>query len=159
MVETIPYTEIARGLLTHPNKERPLIFLMLKLLGVHRLPMLAPALKLLRRSRVDMGRHLDALGEQLDKHGEPWIAGADFSLADVSWVVILDRLAEADWDGFFWGGDRRPVVAAYWQRLRARPSYAAAIEDVRGENVRRGIAEVKLAKARDPRLLEALEGA
>lgn len=158
MVAHIPYREIARGLLTHPNKQRPLIFLTLKTLGVHQLPRLQPALRLLRRSRDDMGRHLDALAQQLEKHGEPWIAGARFTLADVSWVVILDRLAEADWDGWFWGAGRRPTVAAYWERLRARPSYAAAIEAPRGEKVGRGMAELKRAKAEDPRLLEALEG-
>lgn len=159
MVKTIPYREIARGLLTHPNKERPMIFMTLKLLGVHRLPKLAPAMKLLRRSRRDMERHLDALGEQLEKHGGPWIAGERITLADVSWVVILDRLAEADFDGFFWGDGRRPGVAAYWERLRSRPSYREAIEHARDESTRRGMAEVKRAKARDPRLRKALEGA
>lgn len=158
MVESIPYREIARGLLTHPNKERPLIFAALKVFGVRGLPRLAPAMALLERSRRNMGRHLDALAEQLEKHGGPWIAGDRFTLADVSWVVILDRLVEADWDAHFWGDERRPGVAAYWQRLAARPSYGAAITDARCANTRKGIADLKAAKAADTRLRDALEG-
>jgi glutathione S-transferase len=157
MVRSIPYGEIAKGLLTHPNKERPLFFAVLKLLGVRRLPRLRPVMDVLRRSRRDLGAHLDALSDQLEKHGGPWIAGERFTLADVSWVVILDRLVEADWDGLFWGGDRRPVVAAYWERLRARPSFESAIEAVRCPDTRRGIADLRAAKAAEPRLRAALE--
>jgi glutathione S-transferase len=157
MVRFIPYREILRGLLTHPNKERPLFFATLKFRTVHGLPKLPPAMKVLRRSRSHMGVHLDALGEHLDSHGGPWIAGERFTLADVSWVVILDRLAEADWDEYFWGQGRRPTVAAYWQRLQARPSYRSEIVERRCPNTRRGIAALKDAKAADRRLREALE--
>lgn len=158
MVARIPVPEILRGLLTHPNKERPLIFLTLKLLGIDRLPKLKPAMKLLRRSLRDMGDHLDRLGEQLEKHGEPWITGSTFTLADVSWMVILDRLVEADFDGVLWEGGRRPVVAAYWQRLRERPSYREQIEAQRCAITRAGIADVKARKAANPVLRRALEG-
>lgn len=157
MVRYIPYREILRGLLTHPNKERPLFFAILKFRGVHGLPKLAPAMKLLRRSRSHLGAHLDALAAQLESHGGPWIAGDRFTLADVSWVVILDRLAEADWDEHFWGGDRRPTVAAYWRRLQARPSFGSEIEAMRCPNTRRGIADLEAAKAGDPQLRAALE--
>ena len=158
MVRHIPYREIARGLLTHPNKERPLIFATLKAAGLRRLPRLAPAMKLLRRSRRHMADHLDALGDQLEGHGGPWIAGADFTLADVSWMVILDRLAEADWADWFWAGPQRPAVADYWERLRKRPSFEAAIESQRCPITREGIGAVAAAKTADPALRAALEG-
>jgi glutathione S-transferase len=157
MVRYIPYREIGKGLLRHPNKERPLIFAALKFRGVRGLPGLGPAMKLLRRSRRDMAAHLEALAGQLARHGGPWIAGDGFTLADVSWVVLLDRLAEADWDDHFWGADRNPVVAAYWQRLQQRESFASEIEAVRCPNTRRGIADLKQAKAEDARLRELLE--
>ena len=158
MVRSIPYREILRGLLTHPNKERPLIFATLKLLGVERIPRLGPGFALLERSRAHMGEHLDALAKHLEHTGGPWIAGEAFSLADVSWVVLLDRLVEADWDACFWGEGRRPAIAAYWERLRARPSYTRAVEDARGESVRRGMAELRSAKTQSPGLRRALEG-
>jgi glutathione S-transferase len=157
MVRYIPYREIFRGLLTHPNKERPLFFAVLKLLRVERLPKLAPALRLIRRGREFMGRHLDALGAQLAGHGRPWIAGDRFTLADVSWVVILDRLVEADWDDFFWGAGKRPAIDAYWRRLQARPSYASEIAERRCPITRQGVADLKAAKAANPRLRAALE--
>ena len=157
MVRYIPYREIARGLLTHPNKERPLFFGLLRLRGVRGLPRLAPVLRLLQRSRAHMERHLDALAAHLDSHGGPWIAGADYTLADVSWVVILDRLAEADWAAHFWGVGRRPTIAAYWSRLQERPSFAAAIESVRAPVTRQGIADLADAKRDEPALRAALE--
>ncbi|MBX3027794.1 glutathione S-transferase family protein [bacterium] len=158
MVRHIPYREIARGLLTHPNKERPLFFGLLKLRTVRGLPRIRPAMRLLRRSRDDMGGHLDALGRHLEAQRGPWIAGDRFTLADVSWVVILDRLAEADWAEHFWGNGRRPTIAAYWERLRARPSFTAAIDAVRSPVTLRGIADLAAAKRDDPALRTALEG-
>jgi glutathione S-transferase len=157
MVRYIPYGEILKGLLTHPNKERPLFFAMLKLRGVGGLPALSPLMKTVHRARVQMGVHLDALEAQLEKLGGPWIAADRFTLADVSWVVILDRLAEADWDNFFWGEDRRPAISSYWRRLQARPSYRGEILDRRSEATLRAMADLKDAKANDARLREALE--
>jgi len=156
MVRYIPYRQIFRGLLTHPNKERPVFFALLKLRGVRGFPKLPPAMNVLRKSRRRMGDHLDALAKQLEDGG-PWIAGDRYTLADVSWVVILDRLAEADWDEFFWGSGRRPIVAAYWKRLQARRSFGSAVRDARCRTTQKGIADLKEAKARDGRLREALE--
>ncbi len=159
MVRYIPYHRFLEGLLFHPQRRRPLMLGMLKLCGIHRLPRLAPAMQLIRRSRRHMATHLDTLGERLAKCGGPWIVGERFTLADVSWVVILDRLAEADWDHHFWGDGRRPAVAAYWQRLQQRPSYEAAIARQRCQTLLEGAADVKAAKRSDPRLRAALEGA
>jgi glutathione S-transferase len=158
MVSHIATTEILKGLLTHPNKERPMIFLTLKFAGIHHVPKLKPAMKLLSKSREHMGLHLDRLGEQISKHGGPWITGDAFTLADVSWMVILNRLVEADWNELFWGADKRPEVAGYWNRLEARDSYREQVLDKRCEMTRRGIAEVKAAKDADPKLRAVLEG-
>lgn len=157
MVRYIPYREILRGLLTHPNKERPLFFATLKLRRVQGLPGLGPVMRILRRSRTAMGSHLDALARQLEQSGGPWIAGQRFTLADVSWVVILDRLVEADWDGHFWGDGRRPGIAAYWERLTSRPSHRSEVLERRCPATRRGIDDLRQAKAADPRLAGALE--
>ena len=158
MMADIPTREILKGLLTHPDKQRPLIFLTLKWLGIHRLPRLRPGMKLLRRSLLHMGQHLDRLGEQLAAHGGSWIVGETFTLADVSWMVILDRLVEADWERRFWGGDARPRLADYWQRLAARESYRTEVLEQRSRLTREGMALVKRAKASDEPLRLALEG-
>ncbi len=159
MVRYIPARRFLEGFLFHPDKRRPLFLFALKVLGVRRLPRVTPVRRLVERSRDDMGRHLDALGERLEKCGGPWIARERFSLADVSWVVVLDRLVEADWDGHFWGGGRRPAVAAYWRRLTERPSHGQAIVAERCRELLDGARDLATAKREDPGLRAALEGA
>ncbi len=158
MVAHIASGEIVKGLLTHPNKERPMIFLTLKWMGIQRLPRLGPAMRLLRRSLQHMDQHLDRLDDQLAKSGGPWITGAQFTLADVSWMVLLDRLIEADWETRLLGTDRRPRVRSYWERLAQRPSYREQVFEMRCPITREGIAAVRRAKATHPRLRAALEG-
>lgn len=158
MCQYVPFPRFVEGLLFHPQQRRPLILGMLKLRGIHRIPQLPPAMELVTRSRRDMNTHLDALEKHLADCGGPWLAGDRFTLADVSWIVILDRIVEVDWEAYFWSSGKRPHVAAYWDRLRSRPSYAKAILEARCETLERGIADVKRAKDEDPELRAALEG-
>jgi glutathione S-transferase len=56
----------------------------------------------------------------------PYLAGPDWSLADAAatpYVWRLDKLKLAR----LW--DRRPAVAGWYERIRARPSFKAAVED------------------------------
>lgn len=155
-IQYIPYLRILAGLPFHPHRERPLMFLALKRQGIAWIPRAAPMMKFIRESRANMQLHLDRLGEHLEKSGGPWIAGERFTLADVSWVVILDRLVEADWQDYFWGEGRRPAIAAYWQRLQQRPSYREAILEQRCDIVLAGMRDVRDAKRSQPALLAAL---
>ena len=109
-----------------------------------------------------------ARGQTVDRRADIWAFGACLyealtaqqmfqgETAPDTLAKVLER--EADWDALFWGGDRRPIVAAYWERLAARPSYAAAITEARCANTRKGIADLKAAKAEVKRLRDALEG-
>ena len=72
---------------------------------------------LLARSRRQMGVHLDALEKQLHTSGGPWILGAHFSLADVSWLVIFERLAQVDCLHLFVGDGRLPLLVGVVPRL------------------------------------------
>ena len=56
----------------------------------------------------------------------PWLAGDRLSLADLVAVVYVWRLDHLGLDGL-WRGGLRPNVAAWAHRLRARPSYHAAV--------------------------------
>ena len=70
-------------------------------------------------SRVDEA--LDGLDAHLD--GGAFIGGARYGLADVLWTVVLGRLHSLS------QGERvraRPRVEAYFQRMKARPSFAQA---------------------------------
>ena len=94
MIEKIPVWRILEGLLFHFDKRRPVLFLALKLRGIENFGGLGPAPKVLARSRDQMHVHLDALEAQLGESGGPWILGDFFSLADVSWLVIFERLRQ-----------------------------------------------------------------
>ena len=75
----------------------------------------------------------------------------------MSWLPILDRLREADSLHCFVGGGRRPATTEYWERLRARPSYRAAIVEHSHPSIERGTETLIEAKRLDPALRAALE--
>jgi len=158
MIDDIAWWKILEGLLFHFDKRRPIVFLALKARGLARFASLGPAVKAVARSRRQMGEHLDTLEKQLHESGGPWILGSQFTLADVSWLVIFERLVQTDALHVFVGGALRPACAAYWDRLRARPSYRAAVLDHSHPTVERGTRRLHEAKAADPALREALEG-
>ena len=159
MIEDIPTWRILEGLLFHFDKRRPLLFLVLKALGVRRLGRLGPALAALGKSRRQMAQHLDALEAQLLETGGPFLLGEFFTLADVGWLVILERLVQVDALHVFVGGGKRPACAAYWERLQQRPAYRAAITRHAHPTVTRGQERLRAAKAADPALRTLLEGA
>jgi glutathione S-transferase len=157
MIEKIPVRNILEGLLFHFDRRRPLMFLAFKARGLEGLPKLAPAMKALSRSRRQMGEHLDALEERLARGG-PWILGERFGLADVSWSVIFERLAQVDALHVFVGEGRRPACEDWWHAIQTRPSYRAAILEQGHPLIAYGTDRIRKAKAADPALREALEG-
>lgn len=159
MIRDIPTTRILEGLLFHRLKQRPIVFLALKAAGLTRLATIPPVRRTVAASRRHLARHLDDLAEQLARSGGPWITGAQFTLADVSWAVIFDRLREADWTAEL--VTPRPALVAYWERLRTRPSYRDAMDAHQHPLVRRGTQRIAAEKAKmgSLRSLYAGEGA
>jgi glutathione S-transferase len=158
MIGRIPYRNILEGLLFHFDRRRPLIFLTFKFRGLEKLPRLKPVMKALMRTRDQMHVHMDALDEQLRASRGPWILGDVFSLADVSWLVIFQRLVQVDALHVFTGEGLRPECTAYWRRLTERPSYREAILEHSHPTIRYGTERLQKAKAVDPELRLALEG-
>ena len=158
MIERIPYWKILEGLLFHFDKRRPLLFLMLKGLGIARFERAGPAPGFLARSRRQMAAHLDALEKQLVESRGPWILGESFSLADVSWLVIFERLRQADCLHLFVAAERRSACASYWARLQDRAAYREAILDHSHPTIEYGTRRLREAKAADPALRIVLEG-
>jgi glutathione S-transferase len=115
-------------------------------------------MKVLARSRRQMGHHLDTLEKELTESSGPWILGDTFSLADVSWLVIFERLVQADCLHVFVGDDRRPACAAYWEALKGRDSYREAILGHSHPTIEYGMQRLRDAKAANPALRLALEG-
>ncbi len=158
MIEKIPYWKIFEGVLFHFDRKRPFLFLMFKFRKLDSLPGLTPAMKILGRSRKQMRTHLDALEQQLKTSRGPWILGETFSLADVSWLVIFERLVQVDSLHVFVGAGLRPECAAYWERLTKRPSYPQAILDQSHPTIEYGTRKIQQAKQANPALRDALEG-
>jgi len=158
MIDRIPTWKILEGLLFHFDKRRPLVFLLLKFRGLRKLAGFQPLVKIVRRSHRQMKGHMDALEKQLEVSGGPWILGDCFSLADVSWLVIFERLAQVDALHVHVGADLHPRCAAYWERLQGRPSYRAAILEHSHPTILYGTDRLRQAKAADRALCAALEG-
>ena len=158
MIDDIAWRKILEGLLFHIDRRRPLVFMALKARGVEKLHTLGPFMKIVARSRDHMNEHLDRLEAQLQRSGGPWILGETFSLADVSWVVIFERLLESDYLHVFLDVGQRPAVSAYWDALRARPSYRQALSEHTHPTVTRGLERLRAAKTANPALRAALEG-
>ncbi|MEX0803369.1 MAG: glutathione S-transferase family protein [Candidatus Binatia bacterium] len=55
----------------------------------------------------------------------PWLAGKEFSLADIGYAPYISRLDHLQMQ-FLW--DHRPHIAGWYERLRERRSYAQALE-------------------------------
>ena len=72
--------------------------------------------------RAALARPLDVLEERLAL--EPYLAGPEFSLADLGYLPYIDYLFVSK------EGDlitSRPHVAAWWQRISTRPSWKKAL--------------------------------
>jgi glutathione S-transferase len=176
MIEKIPLHRIFEGFLFHFDKFRPFLFTVLKLRGLEKIHTIPPMVKVVSKSREELGVHLDRLEAQLEKRGGPWILGEIFSLADVSWLVIFERLRQADAEAVFLGAGAgpesqgatagagstaatlRPGCLAYWERLKARPSYAEAILSYSHPLIEYGRERIATAKAASPELRAMLEG-
>jgi len=73
----------------------------------------------LNRALAEVARVLDVLAKVLDR--QDYLAGPMFSLAEITWMPYLRYLLASP------GGEMihsRPSVAAWWQRISARPSWA-----------------------------------
>lgn len=134
------------------------MFLVLKAAGIARFGLLSPLVRIVHLSLRHMHDHLSALEAHMSADGGPWIVGDTFTLADIGWMVIFARMAEQDTLDVFLDGRKYRAIAAYWRRLRDRPSYRAGIEAYRHPHVVRGTARLRAAKEADPRLRFLLEG-
>ena len=158
MIEKISYWRIAEGLLFHFDKMRPMMFAAFKFQGIEKLVKMPPAAKVIARSRRAFSVHLDEFEKRLEKTGGPWILGERFTLADVSWLVIFERLRQANAESAYLGAGKRPRTTAYWQRLKQRPAYAEAILGHSHPLIEYGRQRIEQVKAASPELRACLDG-
>lgn len=157
-IRTIPLHRILVGLLFHPHKQRPIFFAAGKLLGLERMLAQRPLQKMLSKGRRFMPIHLARLELALKESGGPWILGDPFTLADITLACVLLRVDETGFlQAFLREGDLQ-AVRAYYERLRARPSWQAAILNVTHPIIEQAVADLRQTRRTDPsieRLLDA----
>ncbi len=74
--------------------------------------------------RSDLEEVLRSVEEQL--RTTRYLAGDAYSLADVAWTCVLARLTMLGLAGSLWGEGRLLRLEAYYEQLRARPSFSHA---------------------------------
>lgn len=82
-----------------------------------------------RQAIASINRKIEPMLTQLETQltQTEWLCGTAYSLADVVWTAVLNRLEELKF-GDLWADSTRPALAAYFQRLKARPNFKAAIQ-------------------------------
>ena len=70
--------------------------------------------------------HLSKMNEALEKN--EWLAGADFSLADIGLTPYINRLDMLSMSGM-WAGGRFPFVEAWFDRVKGMESFAPTLLD------------------------------
>ena len=151
-IRHIPLRRIAVGLLFHPDKARPLFFCTGKLLGLPAMLGLPPVRRLIRQGREHMARHLQTVETALRASAGPWITGDDYTLADITLTCLLLRLDEAGWLTRFASTGELPETLRYYGRLRARGSWADAIERHRSAIIDQAVSELRVAIDRSARV-------
>ncbi|MCA3741949.1 glutathione S-transferase family protein [Phenylobacterium sp.] len=157
-IRYIPVAKILEGLLFHRLKDRAAFFLIFKLIGLSGVVQVTRFRQIIQSARDAMVGHLRALEDQLALTSGDWILGADFSLADVSWMSLLHRLEETWWLKHILANHGLPRVSAYWTRLKGRESYRSQITALPHPIIDRGIADLNAAITRIPGWRALYEG-
>jgi len=121
MIKYINFNKILFGLINHPLKIRVFLFIILKIFGYKAFSTSSPIRKLINRALKNMNDHLHELDNHLKTNGENWIINNSFTLADISWAVILHRIEEVGWDEILFRD--KPFLEDYYKRVKAKKKF------------------------------------
>ena len=133
-------SNIAWGIGKHPVKIRPPIMCLLKLIGPYLIIILPKMRRVVQDARDAMRVHLQGIDDLLSD-GRPYLVGDTFTLADVSLMVVFERLDVGGFADTLYS-DLNHVVR-YWDRMKQRPSYGTAIKEQELPRVVRATAQVE----------------
>ena len=141
-----PLKVVEKNMAKHPLRSRAEVFVQMRKYGAKFPPgLLAMVLEQLCKGLLQVN-------QQLEEFGGPWLLG-DFSISDVTMMACFHRMQDVRLDDIFFE-DALPQLAAYWERLQARPSYKEAVSDWHDEeNIRSSLREV-FGASRNPMLTE-----
>ena len=154
MMEDIPLSQLARGILYHPDKRRPLFFTASKLRGISKMLQVKPLQGMILRSRDAMSEHLAMINGQLERSEGMWILGETFTLVDITLGVIYKRLEESQWFDYFSKQQDLRHVIGHFENLKQRPSWMSLDSDY--EPVDKGVLLLKGHIAKSESVRDAL---
>lgn len=157
-IRYIPLHKIAVGLLFHPDKVRPIFFTASKVRGLRAMLRMGSMQKIIHRSRDLMIRHLTEFQDHLTNKGGPWVMGNQYTLADVTWSCIFLRLDETGWLDHFFEQGNFDRLSSYYNQVKARPSWQAAILDKSHPIIDKASADLKRAISEDANIAHILRG-
>ena len=153
MIKYINFNKILFGLINHPLKIRVFLFIILKIFGYKAFSSSSPIRKLIKRSLKNINNHLLELNNHLKIKEEDWIINNSFTLADISWAVILHRIEEVGWDEILFRD--KPFLEDYYKRVKAKKSFKNSIINYDHEILDKGKTILKL-KIKDDQNLKSL---
>ena len=125
MIKYININKILFGLINHPLKIRVFLFIILKIFGYKAFSSSSPIRRLIKRSLKNINNHLLELNNHLKTKEEDWIINNSFTLADISWAVILHRIEEVGWDEILFRD--KPFLEDYYKKVKAKKSFNSSI--------------------------------
>lgn len=90
----------------------------IKQLYLNKMAGLEPDMDIVAKCKVDTEKALDVAERELATR--PYFAGNAFTLADISWMPYVEYLFPSGMADLV---TSRPAVSAWWERVRARPSW------------------------------------
>ncbi|HLD95846.1 MAG TPA: glutathione S-transferase family protein [Alphaproteobacteria bacterium] len=82
-----------------------------------------PQATIIRQAKANIHHHLEYISFLTDRR--KWLAGDDFSLADLTAAAhlsVVDYLGDVPWD-------KHPVAKDWYMRLKSRPSFRGLLQD------------------------------
>ena len=125
MIKFIKMNKILAGLISHPLKIRVFLFIILKIFGYKAFSTSSPIRKLINRALKNINDHLHELDNHLKTNGKNWIINNSFTLADISWAVILHRIEEVGWDDILFRD--KTFLKDYFKKVKAKQSFKSSI--------------------------------
>ena len=148
MLKNIPLYKFFKYYLNHPSKFRSSKFIMFKLFGYSVFKKSSPLYKLASLAVKNLEIHLSDLDNHLNNN--VWIGGDQFSLADITWMVILHRLEEIQlFDKF---SSNKKNVNEYYNNLKKRKSFIECILNFNHHSIKTGIDKLKMEISKNKNL-------
>ena len=136
MIKYININKILFGLINHPLKIRVFLFIILKMFGYRAFSSGSPIRRLIKRSLKNINNHLHELNNHLKTKEQDWIINNSFTLADISWAVILHRIEEVGWNEILFRD--KPFLEDYYKKIKAKRSFKKSIINYDHEILNKG---------------------